>query len=262
MVSARATTAILLTASLALCAPPTTTMTTASDVPALEGTAWTLADLPGLTLERDRPATLRFEGGRASGFDGCNRFTAAYTAKGAALEVAEPGASTMMACPPERMKLAQTLAAALGGTRSCRVDGGRLVLLGADGQALATFHAQSTELAGTSWTATAINNGKQAVASVVKDSTVTLEFVADGKAAGSAGCNRYSTTYAADGSKLTFGPAASTRMMCPRPEVMEQEQSFLEALETVATARLDGDGLELRTATGALAVSLTRSSGP
>lgn len=55
-------------------------------------------------------------------------------------------------------------------------------MLGADGQALAAFHAQSTELAGTSWTATAINNGKEAVASVVKDSTVTLEFVADGKA--------------------------------------------------------------------------------
>jgi heat shock protein HslJ len=37
---------------------------------------------------------------------------------------------------------------------------------------------------------------------------------------------------------------------------MEQEQQFLKALETVASARQEGDRLELRTATDAMAVNL------
>jgi len=43
--------------------------------------------------------------------------------------------------------------------------------------------------------------------------------------------------------------------------VMEQERQFLRALETVATARFEGDRLELRSAEGQLAVTLTKASG-
>ena len=50
-----------------------------------------------------------------------------------------------------------------------------------------------------------------------------------------------------------------TRRMCATPGVMEQERFFLKALETVATMRMEGDGLELRTKDGALAVGLLRS---
>ena len=39
---------------------------------------------------------------------------------------------------------------------------------------------------------------------------------------------------------------------------MEQEQQFLQALQGVATARIDGDRLELRTGQGALAATLVR----
>jgi heat shock protein HslJ len=50
-------------------------------------------------------------------------------------------------------------------------------------------------------------------------------------------------------------------MMCAEPDrIMEQEQQFLKALTTVATARQEGDGLELRAADGALAVSLTKAT--
>jgi heat shock protein HslJ len=41
---------------------------------------------------------------------------------------------------------------------------------------------------------------------------------------------------------------------------MEQEQQFLKALETVATMRMEGDRFELRTADGALAVTLTKGA--
>jgi heat shock protein HslJ len=50
-------------------------------------------------------------------------------------------------------------------------------------------------------------------------------------------------------------------MMCAEPDrIMEQEQQFLRALTTVATARQEGSRLELRTAEEALAVSLTAAA--
>jgi heat shock protein HslJ len=50
--------------------------------------------------------------------------------------------------------------------------------------------------------------------------------------------------------------------MCPQPAgLMEQEQQFLKALQTVATARFEGDRLELRTADGAMAATLAKASG-
>ena len=52
---------------------------------------------------------------------------------------------------------------------------------------------------------------------------------------------------------------ASTRMTCAQPAgVMAQEQEFLQALQTVATARIEPSRIELRRADGALAVSLVK----
>jgi len=228
------------------------------DAPPLEGTAWVLTELPGRTLHGDPPATLRFEDGKAGGHDGCNRYTVRFATRGPAIDMSMPGASTQMACPPEVMQQAQAYMAALNGAKSYRVVDGRLQILGGDGQPLATFAPQSTELAGTSWRATGINNGKGAVASLVKDSTVTLAFGADGRASGSAGCNNFTSAYEYGAPQLTFKAAAATRKMCADEGVMEQEQAFLKALESVAIARMEGNRLELRRADGALAASFVR----
>jgi heat shock protein HslJ len=167
----------------------------------------------------------------------------------------------MMACAPAVMKHAEAFMGALAGARSFRIEGGQLQLLSGSGAVLATLAPQSQSLAGTAWQVTGFNNGKQAVVSVLTGTTLTMAFSADGRVSGSAGCNRFTTAYTADGQKLTFGPAAATRMMCTRPEgVMEQEQQFIKALETVATARFEGDRLELRTAAGALAATLAKDT--
>jgi heat shock protein HslJ len=229
-----------------------------SETSSLEGTAWILSALPGKTLPLEKMVTLRFEAGKASGSDGCNRYSAPYTSTGQSLEISPRGISTMMACPPELMQLAAGYTQALGDSRVWRIEGAQLHLLAADGRTLATLAAQPASLAGTSWRVTAINNGKQAVVSVLSGSTLTLSFTADGLASGSAGCNRYNTRYQADAAQLRFQVPAATRMMCPGEGVMEQEQAFLKALSTVASARHEGDRLELRTAEGALAVTLVR----
>src|SRR5512134_3589756 len=80
-----------------------TAMAPAPDQPALNGTAWVLSSLPGHSLVAEATSTLRFEGGRVSGTDGCNRYIAPYSAAGSTLEVDPKGASTQMACPPPVM---------------------------------------------------------------------------------------------------------------------------------------------------------------
>ena len=245
-----------------LLAAACTSMAPAADSPTLDGTAWVLSSLPGRTLVPGTTATLQFEGGRAAGSDGCNRFSTSYAVDGATLKISPSGAMTQMACPPAIMEQARAVMASLQGASTYRVDAGQLLLVGADGAVVASFAPQSQALAGTSWRVTGYNNGRQAVVSVLTGTQLTMAFAADGRVSGSAGCNNYSGTYTASGTSLRFGPAATTRKMCAQPEgVMEQERQFLQALETVATIRQEGERAELRTADGALAVSLNKDTG-
>jgi heat shock protein HslJ len=228
----------------------------------LDGTAWVLAGLEGHAVPGSPTVTLQFEGGRLSGTDGCNRFSAGYSATASAFEVSPQVASTKMACPPEVEAQARAYLAALTGAKRYRVQGARLELLADDGATLAALAAQSLVLRGTSWHATGINNGRQAVVSIVNGTTVTLSFGAEGDASGLSGCNHYSGHYEATGSHVTIDRIAVTEMSCADPPgVMEQEQAYLKALGTVSTARFEGNRLELRTADGALAVGFARAAG-
>lgn len=235
-----------------------TSMTSAPDLPDLDGTAWVLSSLQGRSLVEGATATLRFEGGRASGTDGCNRYATSYTADGSKLTFGTAGAATMMACAPEVMEQARDFTSSLGKTSSHRIEGGQLQLLGPDGAVVASFAPQSLALAGTSWRVTSYNNGRQAVVSVLAGTGLSMAFAADGRVSGSAGCNNFMGTFTVSGSSLKLGPPATTRKMCAQPGVMEQERQFLKALESVATIRQEGERAELRTADGALAVSLQR----
>jgi len=82
---------------------------------------------------------------------------------------------------------------------------------------------------------------------------VTMRFDAGSRrAAGSAGCNRYSVAYAFRGDGLTFGPAAVTKMACL--DGMEFESSFLAMLPQVMRYELpDANTLVLRGSDGPVA---------
>lgn len=225
----------------------------------LDGSAWVLAALPGHTVDARTPATLSFEQGRASGSDGCNRFSAPYTATATSITVSERGIGTQMVCASDVMQRAQAFMAALGGVKSWRVADGKLQLLDASGTVVATLAPQSTALAGTSWNVDGINNGRDAVVSLAAGTRVTLQFGADGRVSGSAGCNSYTATYEADGRRIRIGPAAATRRMCAGAGMMEQEHAFLRALEAATTVRIEGNRMELRDDKGALQVGATRA---
>ena len=81
-------------------------------------------------------------------------------------------------------------------------------------------------------------------------SAPSAEFSED-QISGSTGCNTYFGTYEAGGDELSIGAVAVTEMWCMEPEgAMDQEQSFLDALASVAGYRLAGERLDLLDGTG------------
>lgn len=73
------------------------------------------------------------------------------------------------------------------------------------------------------------------------NSRVTLLFSNDGRIAGRASCNRMNGRYKAAGDSLTFSGLGTTRMACP-DSLMEQEQRFLDTLESVQTYAISQHG--------------------
>ena len=117
--------------------------------------------------------------------------------------------------------------------------------------------ANQEPLSGTSWQVVSYNNGKQAIAGIIADTSITAYFGPDGTLYGSAGCNDYTTSYSTAGDRITVKPAAVTRKMCAKPDgIMDQETAYLNAMERAARFSLRDDILELYYADGNLAVSL------
>ena len=70
-----------------------------------------------------------------------------------------------------------------------------------------------------------------------------------GAVTGLAGCNTFRATCSTEGSRITVGPAATTRKMCAE-NVMTQEREFLKALESATTWSIDAGLLHLHRADG------------
>lgn len=121
--------------------------------------------------------------------------------------------------------------------------------------------ASAGELGGTSWRVTAINNGKQAVQSLIAYTEITADFKTDGTIAGSAGCNRYTAAYAVSGKEIKIERAASTRMICMEPPgIMEQEKLYLDMLESVRSYHMSAGQLRLLKADGSAAVIMVAAN--
>lgn len=224
---------------------------------ALEGTAWRLETLPGQDAKAlgaaRQPLTVRLEGGRVSGFSGCNRLLGSYKVEADVLTLSHL-AGTMMACPEPAMALESAFRAALGGPLRYSVAGGRLTLTPASGEPL-VFVAEVQKLDG-GWTVTGFNNGRDAVVGLAGDAPVTLSFE-KGAVSGDAGCNTFRGTYAVDGKTVTIGPLATTRKACAE-ELMKQEREFLAALGSAVRWSVEGDTLDMHRKDGQRAVMAQR----
>jgi heat shock protein HslJ len=118
--------------------------------------------------------------------------------------------------------------------------------------------AAPAALAGTNWDVTSVNNGKEAVVSLILDTKITLSFGTDDRVSGNAGCNTYNGPYTSTDTTLTVGPLINTLMACLEPSgLMEQETQYLAALQKAATYEIQGTKLTIRDAGGAMQVVAT-----
>ena len=67
---------------------------------------------------------------------------------------------------------------------------------------------------------------------LIDRSYLTVTLGEDNRAYGNAGCNHWFGGYSLDDEQLSFSAPASTMKMCA-PALMEQEQRFLKALQSV-----------------------------
>ncbi len=237
----------------------------AATVTDLAGTSWNLTayadDSGSLVPASTAPdqGTLTFAAdGTFSGSTGCNRVAGQYTADGGNLTLT-PGPVTKKACSPELTAQETAVLAAFPKVATFTANE-TLELLSSDGVALLDYEPGTTGLAGTSWTATGVNNGKQAVVSQAGVETITIQFGADGNVSGVSACNNYAGSFTEtppDG--LTFGPLAGTQKACD-DATNQLEQEYLAALANVTTYQIDGSQLTLRAADGATQVTYQQAA--
>jgi heat shock protein HslJ len=231
----------------------------------LGGTTWNLsaytvdgADVPAVTSPALASLTFGTDGSW-HGSTGCNSLAGTFVQDGSALTMSS-GPMTMMACDGPVADQEKAVLAALPQVASF-ASSSSLTLLAADDTVLLTYAPGLTELAGTSWTATGINNGKEAVVSAAGTEKATATFGADGQVSGSGGCNTFAGTFTTtepDG--LAFGPLAVTAMACSDDAVTQIEQEYFAALGKVTTYQLEGNSLTLRDATGATQVTYRQAT--
>lgn len=117
------------------------------------------------------------------------------------------------------------------------------------GVAGATPAEPASALAGTTWSLINIAAG-QNVQPALGGVQVTIQFSADGRVSGFAGCNNYTGAYSLSGETISVGPLASTRKACQAAGVMQQEQQVLEILNGARQAVLADETLTITDAAG------------
>lgn len=99
-------------------------------------------------------------------------------------------------------------------------------------------------LANTSWRLVSYGEPGSEIP-VLAETEVTLEFEAGTHAGGSSGCNSFGAQYEGTDGELSFTEIISTLMACEEGGVMEQEQLYIQALQTAGGFELSGDQLTI-----------------
>ena len=88
-------------------------------------------------------------------------------------------------------------------------------------------HDSASALSGDEWVIEDI-----AGSGIIDDSHASLQFMSEGRLAGSGSCNRLIGSYTHDGDKLSISPAGTTMMACPQA-LMNQERKLLDLLPRI-----------------------------
>jgi heat shock protein HslJ len=103
-----------------------------------------------------------------------------------------------------------------------------------------TAPTESNRLSGTTWEL-AFWEGSGAPNLIHRDTEVTAEFMGD-RIAGSASCNRYTSTFSTEGDRFAVDAAIATTQMACTSRINRQEQMFLDALQNAETYEISHRG--------------------
>jgi heat shock protein HslJ len=192
--------------------------------------------------------TVRFDSEQLAASAGCNSMFGAVSLDGEVLAV-QALASTQMACDDAIMRQEQWFATFLTSRPKLSLEGSTLTLT-SDGDVVTLEEQQpvaDAELVGTTWELTGIVTGAgpdAAVSTVPSGVTATLLLDKEGRVFVDAGCNRISGTFEQRDQVVEFGPLASTKKACPKPQA-QVEQAMLGVLDGPVPYAIAGDQLSL-----------------
>lgn len=128
----------------------------------------------------------------------------------------------------------------------------RLILLDAEGRRVVNYQlARTFELTETIWHLQNFSDGEGSVQSTLENTEITVSFNEEGIISGLAGCNNYSGNYQVDGEQIQIELGPLTMMFCDQPEgVMDQEEAYLKALDSVTNFQIIGDKLMMKNEAG------------
>lgn len=188
--------------------------------------------------------TATFADGMVQGNASCNSYSAPYTLNGSMITI-EQVVRTEMACIGDGiMQQEDAYLQALHEAQSFSIDGDTLTIT-YDGGILRFESAPpppEASLEGTLWELHTFVEG-DAATSLVDGTEITAQF-ANGQVSGTAGCNQYSGTYTLENTTIAIDLESFTMMACPQ-SVMQQEDTFVMALESSSQLGLEQDQLTL-----------------
>ncbi|MHC3460736.1 META domain-containing protein [Streptomyces flavovirens] len=234
--------------------------------PPVTGVHWSVSSLTVGGKRTAAPADAHVEiddKGRASGSFGCNRFTADARVDGDSVTVGR-ATTTEMGCEKDVQRFETALARAFDGELDASVEGRgddrTLTLTTAGGERIDLTAQPPAPLTGTSWTVTSLVSADTATGlpAAARD-TARLTFGEDGSVEGDLGCNSFHGTADVSGSTITFGRLASTRKLCPGPE-MDVERALLGVLKGETAYELRHRSLTLTAPSGEGLVATAREA--
>ena len=245
------------TGPAATAAPTQAAASTPALATELLSSAWELSSLRGRTPLPGTHITLEFGDQALSGFTGCNYYGGgpdsgryAATADGA-FQIGPKFAVTVILCPEDITAQEKEYIAALTGASAFRLDGDRLELQDAAGQALLAYQRQPrfdmepAGLLGTGWRLLLLD-GRPPVAGT----EITLVFLDDASLGGHSGCRGYVCSYQAAGDGLTLSFTAMMGPLCSGEAAQAQEGLYTDALGNARRYQLAADRLEISTVRG------------
>ncbi len=107
----------------------------------------------------------------------------------------------------------------------------------------------SSSLEGTLWEMTSFVDENGKLVTVDGETSSTITFTENGRAAGNNGCNNVGMTYSAETGTISIEPGPSTLMACP-PNVEAQANGYDSAVANAASYTVEGNTLTLADADG------------